>query len=94
MGGVIRNRRLVREKPEGGLSTGLLPPRRFPRWGVEDDHFLSWWRERLPNDANVLILSGLCIGPARWALLIIPCTYGQACSANYLASVTPSLSAR
>lgn len=35
MGGVIRNRRLVREKPEGGLFTGFLPPTGFPVWEME-----------------------------------------------------------
>lgn len=35
VGGVIRNRRLVREKPEGGFVTGLLLPIRFPGRGME-----------------------------------------------------------
>lgn len=60
MGGVIRNRRLVREKPEGGLITRLPPTTRFPRSG---------WRGLLPNDANVPIPAGLCRGSARWALI-------------------------
>lgn len=83
MGGVIRNRRLVREKPESGLISDFY---------LQD--FLGWgWKVLLPNDANVLILSGLCISPARWTL-ITRRTYGQACSSNYLASVTQSGSAR
>lgn len=77
MGGVVRNRRLVSEKPEGGLITGLLPETIFPGQGS---------RGHFPTDADVLILSGLYVGPARWALNI-PCTHGQVCSDNYFASV-------
>lgn len=63
MGGVIRNRLRVREKPEGGLVTGLSLPTRFLGWGWSNDHFLSWWRELLLNDAHVLIPSGACARP-------------------------------
>lgn len=84
MGGVIRNRRLVREKPEGGLITRLPPTTRFPRSGR---------RGLLPNDANVPIPAGLCRGSARWAL-ITPRTCGQACSSHYLSSAIQSGSAR
>jgi hypothetical protein len=67
VGGVIRSRRLVREKPGGGHITGLLPTT-FPSGGQRDDHFLSWKRDLLPNDANFLVLSGLC-----WGMLITRC---------------------
>lgn len=40
MGGVIRNRRLVSEKPEGGLITGLLPETIFPGQGSRGHFFL------------------------------------------------------
>ena len=64
VGGVIRNRRLVRGKPEGGLTIELLPPTRFPRLGMEG------WSIFLMMQ---MFWCFLALGPARWAF-ITPCT--------------------
>lgn len=45
VGGVLRNRRLVRGKPEGGLTIEFYLQQDSPDWGWRDDHFLSGGRD-------------------------------------------------
>ncbi|KAB1271026.1 hypothetical protein Cadr_000009079 [Camelus dromedarius] len=54
----------MKRSQRGVSSQGFYLQQDFLGGGWKEDHFLSWWRELLLNDANALILPGLREGPA------------------------------